>query len=390
MLVGGLGTRLGEHTKRHPKPLLPVGGRPFLDYVAATLNHAGIREIVLAAGHHGEEVGEWAAAWDLPARVTVSVEPEPLGTGGALVNLGGLLQERFFVLNGDTILDVEYEALGNLLTRGNADGVVALRRVADTGRYGRATLDDGLILDFSEKSGGGEGLINGGVYTFRRSAIESLECPSSLEADLLPELVGERRLAGLPTDGFFIDIGIPEALASAQKSVPRWFGKPIAFLDKDGVLNVDTGHPHVFEEMQWMPGAEDAVRLLRDKGYRVLVVTNQAGIAKGLYSESEFKALARAMIRRFDARGASIDQVLYCPHHPEGVVAEYSGPCDCRKPGPGMILAGLERFRADPASSFLVGDKDSDLAAAKAAGIRGYLYSGATPLDRFVAGILPS
>lgn len=152
--------------------------------------------------------------------------------------------------------------------------------------------------------------------------------------------------------------------------------RPAAFFDRDGVLNVD--HGYVFEPARFDPveGATAAVRLCNEAGYHVFVVTNQSGVARGFYGEADVRRLHDHMIALFARAGARIDDVRYCPHHPDGDVAPFATPCDCRKPGPEMLLSLQRQWSVDLSRSFLVGDKPSDLQAASAAGIPGYLFEG--------------
>jgi D-glycero-D-manno-heptose 1,7-bisphosphate phosphatase len=157
-------------------------------------------------------------------RIQFSREATPAGTGGALALARAHLDETFFVLNGDTILDLDLGALASVLAAdSNALGSLALRQVPETGRFGRVTMAHGRITGFAEKSLDGPGLINGGVYCLKRAALDGLPSPPcSLEKDLFPRLAGERRLLGNPCDGYFIDIGLPETIARAQTELPAW------------------------------------------------------------------------------------------------------------------------------------------------------------------------
>lgn len=220
LLVGGRGTRLGVLTDSAPKPMLPVAGRPFLDWLALNLSRHGVRRLVLASGYRAEAFEGWQPDG---MEVRTFVEEEALGTGGALPLLAEWLEERFFVLNGDTLLDAPIRALGHLLAESDALGAVALRAVDDTSRYGRVRMEAGRVADFAEKSSTGPGWINGGVYAFRREVLDRIATPSSLESDLLPSLAAEGLLLGLPTEGFFLDIGLPETYEEAQGAVPRWW-----------------------------------------------------------------------------------------------------------------------------------------------------------------------
>jgi D-glycero-D-manno-heptose 1,7-bisphosphate phosphatase len=150
--------------------------------------------------------------------------------------------------------------------------------------------------------------------------------------------------------------------------------RPAAFLDRDGVLNVDHGYAHKPDQLEWIAGAPDAVRLLNEAGYYVFVITNQSGIARGYYEETAVHQFHGHMQAALQAQGAHIDAFYYCPHHPDGVIKKLAVKCRCRKPEPGMLEQAARDWPIDINRSFLIGDKDDDLAAARAFHIRGIKF----------------
>ena len=160
-------------------------------------------------------------------------------------------------------------------------------------------------------------------------------------------------------------------------------GRPAVFLDRDGVLNVDCGYTHEPSKLEWIPGAPQAVRLLNEAGFLVIVVTNQSGVARGYYDEATVQRFHAHKQNELPAHGAHIDAFYYCPHHPDGVVRELAIRCHCRKPEPGLLEQAARDWPIDRNRSFLIGDKDDDLAAAVAFHIRGIRFdaSAGTLLD---------
>lgn len=157
----------------------------------------------------------------------------------------------------------------------------------------------------------------------------------------------------------------------SKTSKPR---RPAAFLDRDGVLNVDHGYAHRPEQLEWIDGAREAVRLLNEAGYYVLVVSNQSGIARGYFTEEAVRTFHARMQDDLASHGAHVDAFYFCPHHPEGVIKALAIHCQCRKPASGMLEQGAREWPIERSGSFMIGDKDEDMAAAKAFGIRGVKF----------------
>ena len=159
-----------------------------------------------------------------------------------------------------------------------------------------------------------------------------------------------------------------------SKSVTPMTRRPAAFLDRDGVLNVDHGYVHRPEQLEWVAGAPESVRLLNEAGYYVLVITNQSGVARGFFDEAAVKSFHAHMQNVLAGKGAHIDAFYYCPHHPEGTVKAFAMACSCRKPRTGMLEQAARERPIDLDRSFFIGDKDADMAAAAAFKVRGIKF----------------
>lgn len=162
---------------------------------------------------------------------------------------------------------------------------------------------------------------------------------------------------------------------------PRARARPAAFIDRDGVLNVDRGYVYRAEDFVWVKGAKKAVKVLNDLGYFVFIVTNQAGIARGYYGPNDVERLHDWINAELRKVGAHVDGFYYCPHHPDAGPGPYTRACDCRKPAPGMLLQAIAEWPVDRARSFVVGDHDIDMEAARRAGLRGVMFQGGSLLE---------
>ncbi|MEZ6013030.1 MAG: HAD-IIIA family hydrolase [Hyphomonas sp.] len=377
-LVGGKGTRLGALSANTPKPMQEIApGVRFLDLLLENAARMGFTDIVLLAGHLGEKVEEAYHGQRIgEAEIRVVRESKAMGTGGALAEAASVLDETFILSNGDSLFDINLRTLtARPLPEGG--GRLALRMVDDTARYGSVELDGSRISAFIEKNPDlkGPGLINGGIYYLDRRIVDRIAAPSSIESDVFPALVKEGKLEGIPFNGYFLDIGLPETLAQAQQETAALRLRPTAFLDRDGVLNEDNGYTHRIEDLNWIPGAKQAIRLLNDRGYRVIVVTNQAGVARGYYDEAAVALFHAGMQDQLAGDGAFVDAFYHCPYHEDGKVPAYTvANHPDRKPNPGMILRALGDWQIDKDRSFLIGDKESDMEAARRAGISGRMY----------------
>ena len=393
VLVGGIGTRLGSLTAATPKPLLDCGGRPFIAWILRELSRFGVDEFILLAGHFSEQMQTFAAQLSRflpkPATVKLSCESSPAGTGGALWHARNLLDERFLVVNGDSWCDTNLARfIAGAAIPSRVLGHILLTQVADASRYGIVQLNGPRVVAFHEKPQvQTSGIINAGIYSLHKDIVSFLEPACSLEGDVLPQLAKLGLLAGTAVEGYFIDIGIPNDYARARIEIPKRLRRPAVFFDRDGVLNEDLGWVGSPERFHWVEGAKDAVRAVTDAGFHAFIVTNQAGVARGRYTEQDVIALHRWMLGKLRANGGTIDDQRFCPIHPEAAVLAYRGISNQRKPEPGMIIDLVQKWEVKNTQGFLVGDKDTDLQAAARVNVPGYLFSGGNLCD-FVTKLL--
>jgi NDP-sugar pyrophosphorylase family protein len=232
ILCGGMGTRLSGTLSGLPKALAPVAGRPFLDYLLADLTAAGLRNVVLCTGHRSESIeAEYGPGTVCGLSVTYSCEHEPLGTAGALQHAAPQIHSSpFLLLNGDSLSQIDLPRLMTAHRLSGAVATIALARVAAADRYGSVAMDaNGEIRAFSEKSKPADSsaaagaLINAGIYALDRGILNHIPLAPpavSFEREILPRLIG-RGLFGFVSDGFFIDIGVPEDYQRAQTEIPK-------------------------------------------------------------------------------------------------------------------------------------------------------------------------
>ncbi len=365
LLAGGRGSRLGALTDTVPKPMLDVGGRPFLEYLVWNLRRFGVDDIVLSTGYRAAVIeSHFGDGRDWGVTIASSRESRPLGTGGGVRQALPLLGEAFFVLNGDTLFDCNYLDLA-LLLEGGARAALALRRVDDASRYGSVTCDGVRVARFGEKLQGGPGLISAGVYALTRQAAALLPPgESSIEQFLFPALAARGELAAKAYPGFFLDIGLPETLARAGRDLPAWRGKAGVFFD--GAVLLGPGCGASGQDRPFAAGAVEAVKWCNDGGYLVMAVDSRPAGQPGQGAGAGFSPGMREALRR---RGAHLDAVYR---------AGEGGP----------LRRALEEWGIDAGASLLVAGDAAGLAGAASCGVSGKLFAGGGLLE-FVRGFVP-
>lgn len=370
ILAGGLGTRLSHILKDTPKPMAPIGKKPFLKYIIEALKKQNISNIVLLTGYKSEVIENYFGnGKDFGISISYSREDKPLGTGGAILKAARKYpnEEDFLILNGDTYFDINYSYLESFHKEKKSIFTMALKLKQDLRRYGSVIIDEEYkVKKFIEKGSDHiEGFINGGISIMNKRALSFFKKEGflSLENDIMEELLSSQRVYGLPFGGKFIDIGIPEDYFLAKRELKKWVGErkiKVAFLDRDGVINEDDGYTYRVEDLRLMNGIIPFLKELKKRKFYFIIITNQAGIGKGYFTENDYKNFQKALINRLKKEGIKILDSFYCPYHTEAIVEKYRRESLLRKPAPGMILMAAEKYPIDLFQSIMIGDRESD------------------------------
>ena len=363
ILAGGFGTRLSHVVSDVPKPMAPIKNIPFLDFIIKQLQRHGFDNFVFLTGYKAEIIEDYFK--NLPDTIFIK-EETALGTGGAILNAFNSLNDEFFIINGDTFFDIDFSLLEDFGK--DKPCAIALRYTNNIHRYGFVEIDDTFkTISFVEKGNLPEnridGFINGGIYFMKKSVLEHFIKNFSgqfisLETEIFPQFLKNNELFGLPLGGCFIDIGIPEDYQKAQNLIPEWFekeSKPALFIDKDGTLIVNTEYPHG-RSFEIIESTIDIVKKYSEQNYHIIMVTNQAGIAKNKFNFAEMNEGFEGIKEFYTSKGVKFDDIEFCPYHKDGVIKEYSYDSLLRKPNPGMILMACEKLKIDLKHSLMVGD----------------------------------
>jgi D-glycero-alpha-D-manno-heptose 1-phosphate guanylyltransferase len=367
ILAGGLGTRLRDAVPDLPKCMAPVAGHPFLYYIIRYLESQGVNRFVFSLGYRHDVIEEFLRTHFPTLNYACVIEPAPLQTGGAIkLALTAAESDDVLVMNGDTLFKVALKELEAVHLLQHAECTLALKPMNQFDRYGAVTTnDDGRIVAFEEKKFLEAGNINGGVYLLNKRKFLAQDWPDvfSFESDYLQRDASTKLFFGVIQYRYFIDIGIPEDFNQAQvdlKHFPFAINEPdhtwTLFLDRDGVINVNKDDSYVFnrEEFIFKEGTLEAIARLSGLFGRIIVITNQRGVGKGLMSEADLEDIHAYMKSNIELAGGRIDDIFYCTStdnaHPD------------RKPSPGMAFRAQEKYPdIDFSKSVMVGDKSADM-----------------------------
>lgn len=365
ILAGGRGVRLRPLTDTVPKPMIEFHGKPFLAYLLELLKAQGFERVLLLLGYRPEAIQAYVGdgrRWGLSVEYAVSsVEDD---TGRRLKQAAGRIDPVFLLLYCDNYWPMDMARMWRQYTSSGAAALLTIYRNADGYSRDNVRVDAEGFVEAYDKHRATAGLsgVEIGFAILRREVLERLpEENVSFERIVYPQLAAEHRLAAFVTDHRYYGVSTPGRLPLTEQFLAR---RPAVILDRDGVLNTRPPRAQYvrgWSEWEWLPGAKEALRLLKEAGYRVVVVSNQAGVARGVMTEADVQAIHARLQAEVRQAGGEIAAVYYCPHG-------WDSPCECRKPKPGMLFQAQRDFHLDLSRTSFIGDDERDGQAAEAAG----------------------
>jgi len=379
ILCGGPATRLYPLTQEIPKALVPIGGVPIVEDMILHLKKQGFRKFMLCERHLSEMIQEhFSDGGRLGVEITHIVEPEALGTAGALKFAAPHLSETFIAIQGDLLLRADLRKMLAFHERHGADTTLLVHKSSHPEDSDLIATDDSWRVTRVFRPHDGERFINmgnAGVFVFKKKLLDEIpEGKRFIEKDWLPRLLIPNKIAAYYTEEYVKDMGTMRRMDETnERYMALQEQRPAAFLDRDGVIVHDKNLMTRRDQLELIPGAARAIKELNNHRVPVIVVTNQPVVARNLCTEDDVHRMHDALQLMLLKEGAHIDAFYFCPHHPERGHAEADDPryrreCDCRKPNPGMLLQAAEEHRLDLKSSVMVGDRESDVIAGMTAG----------------------
>lgn len=363
ILAGGKGKRIKKFLKDNPKPLASINDKTFISYLLNHFSKFNFEKIFILAGYRGNKIiKKYHKKFYNLTEIEVIKEKKPLDTGGALSNLKNKKINDFLLINGDSIFMVDN--FYNL--KKNTIYLTYNINYRSNSKLNGLNIDNNKNIIFSKRSN----YMNAGVYFFKKNFLNLIPSEKiSLEDKILPKLIDKKKLKGIISDRFFFDIGTPNNFLKSSKLLKSQFKRPAIFLDRDGVINYDKGYTHMYKNFKFKPNVIKALKFLQNKDYYIFVVTNQAGVAKGIFNLNDFFILHKKINNYLIKKKIFINDIRYCPYHPKAKIKKYKKKTFYRKPGNLMILDILKNWDIDLRKSFMIGDKLSDKLAAKKSNI---------------------
>lgn len=398
IMAGGKGSRLLSITNDEiPKPMVPVDGKPLLEYQVEKLKTYGIKKIVMIVGHLGEKiVDHFKDGKDFGVKIDYIFEKEPLGTAGAFYYLKDKIDAKDFMLVfGDVFFDMDFDRMEDFHFKNSA--LTTLLAHPNGHPYDSdliQTDDTGRVIGFDSKHNVRDywydNMVNAGMYIINKRLLDLVKEPvkTDFEKDILANQVElGANIYAYHTPEYVKDVGTVDRINATVEELKSGLiqsknlknKQRAIFLDRDGTMNVSKGFISKADDLELIPGTIDAVKAINKSGALAIVITNQPVIARGECSFEELYNIHNKLKTLLGEKGAFVDDIFYCPHHPdkgfEGEVPELKFDCECRKPKTGMIDEAVKKYNIDLSKSYMVGDSTMDLETARNAGIKSVLVN---------------
>lgn len=390
--AGGRGIRMRDLTKDElPKPLLRINGRPMIEWQIQNIMIYGIKEFVLITGYLGEKIKEYFGdGARLGVHITYIEEKEPLGSAGALYYLKKMFHnDNFILVFGDVMFDIDMVRMVRFHEQHDAYATLAVHPNTHPHDSDLVMMDDeghitGFDLKVNDRQYWYRNLVNAGIYVLSVRFLTGMNRLQKLdlEKDLLFPAVETGKIYGYRTAEYIKDAGTPDRFFEVTQEHRNgiWEMKNSRnkqkgiFMDRDGTLNVFKGFLADIDGFVLEKNAAEAIRLINKSGRLAFVVTNQPVVARRMCEISEVEHIHRKMETLLGMEGAYLDDIKYCPHHPDsgfpGENKEYKIPCTCRKPDTGMITQMARKYNIDLSESYMIGDSTIDIQTGINAGMR--------------------
>ena len=386
IMAGGKGTRIAKINSIVPKPMIPINGKPILEYQIENLKKQGIKEYIFIVGYKKEKIQEYFQdGSNLGIKITYIEELEPLGTAGGLYYLKEKIHSDFLLINGDILFDFDLERF--LTYHYQKKGEVTIVTHPNDHPFDSALIitdSNGLVLDWihkEEKRSYYSNQVNAGIHLCSPKLLERFNTVEKLDLDrdVLSNVLMEDKLYAYKTPEYIKDMGTPQRyfeviqdIKDNKLQIKNLANKQRAiFLDRDGTINKYVGFLTNIEQLELIDGVAEAIKKINESGFLAIVITNQPVIARGEVSEEELKKIHNKLESLLGESGAYIDDILICPHHPDkgflGERIEYKIKCNCRKPNIGLFLMAAEKYNIDLSNSYMIGDSEIDILAGKRA-----------------------
>lgn len=391
IIAGGQGTRIASVNNEIPKAMIPVDGKPVLEYQVELAKRYGLTDFIFVIGHLGSVIKDYfddGSRWGVT--ITYYQEQAPMGTAGAMPQIARLLKEDFFMFYGDTVMDIALDKMLEFHQKHQSEATLFVH--PNDHPYDSDIVevdnDNRLIqLHIKPHPDGfvSRNLVNASLFILSPRIIDYVPEGQKVnfEKHVFPKCLADGvRMYGYVSAEYIKDMGTPDRYEKVCQDVVtgkvarlnKRYARAAVFLDRDGVINKEVKFLHKPEQLELIPGAADAIRLINQKGYLAIVVTNQPVIARNMCSIEELETIHATLETMLGKEHAYLDAVYYCPHHPDGGYPEerkeYKIACDCRKPKPGMILQAAKDWNIDLSQSYMIGDSENDVKAGENAGVK--------------------